>query len=125
MPAVSNTSPIFNLACINRLPLLPEQFGDVWIPKAVDDELRKIPDNFTRQTVMRYWDDDHPEWDAEEHAFAAAWRKQPKGVLYSLLRAIAGSTRVARTAGIPHAAIATTTSVATARSDEMSNVPTP
>jgi len=20
--------------------------------------------------VMRYWDDDHPEWDAEEHAFA-------------------------------------------------------
>ena len=26
--------------------------------------------------VMRYWDDDHPEWDAEEHAFAAAWRNQ-------------------------------------------------
>jgi predicted HTH domain antitoxin len=52
-PAVSNTSPIFNLACINRLPLLPEQFGDVWIPKAVDDELRKIPDNLTRQTVER------------------------------------------------------------------------
>ena len=46
-------------------------------------------------------------------------------MLYSLLNAIAGSTRVARTAGIPHAAIATTTSVATARSEEMSNVPTP
>src|ERR1700758_3189567 len=30
--------------------------------------------------VMRYWDDDHPEWDAEEHAFAAAWRNQPKWV---------------------------------------------
>ena len=44
---------------------------------------------------------------------------------YSLLSAIAGSTRVARTAGIPQATIATTTSVATARSDEMSNVPTP
>ena len=28
--------------------------------------------------AMRYWDDDHPEWDAERHAFAAAWRKQPK-----------------------------------------------
>ena len=27
--------------------------------------------------VMRYWDDDHPVWDAEEHAFAAAWRHQP------------------------------------------------
>ena len=25
--------------------------------------------------VMRYWDDDHPEWDAEEHAFAAALAK--------------------------------------------------
>src|SRR5436190_5402055 len=46
-------------------------------------------------------------------------------MLYSLLNAIAGSTRVARTAGIPHAAIATTTRVATARSEEMSNVPTP
>ena len=22
--------------------------------------------------VMRYWDDDHPEWDAEEQAFAVA-----------------------------------------------------
>jgi hypothetical protein len=28
--------------------------------------------------IMRYWDDDHPEWNAEEHAFAAAWRTQPK-----------------------------------------------
>jgi dihydrofolate reductase len=31
--------------------------------------------------VMRYWDDDHPEWDAEERAFAAAWRNQPKWVV--------------------------------------------
>ena len=30
--------------------------------------------------IMRYWDDDHPEWDAARHAFAAAWRKQPKWV---------------------------------------------
>ena len=30
--------------------------------------------------VMRYWDDDHPEWDAGELAFAAAWRKLPKWV---------------------------------------------
>jgi hypothetical protein len=28
--------------------------------------------------VMRYWDDDHPEWGAEERAFAPAWRNQPK-----------------------------------------------
>ena len=31
--------------------------------------------------VMRYWDDDQPEWDAAEHAFAAAWRRQPKWVV--------------------------------------------
>lgn len=30
--------------------------------------------------IMRYWDDDQPEWDEAEHAFAAAWRKQPKWV---------------------------------------------
>jgi len=30
--------------------------------------------------VMRYWDGDHPEWDADRRAFAAAWRRQPKWV---------------------------------------------
>jgi dihydrofolate reductase len=30
--------------------------------------------------IMRYWDDDRPEWDAPEQAFAAAWRRQPKWV---------------------------------------------
>src|SRR5262249_47190449 len=24
--------------------------------------------------LMRYWEDDHPDWDAERQAFAAAWR---------------------------------------------------
>src|SRR3954467_5977859 len=38
--------------------------------------------------VMRYWDDDHPEWDAEEHAFAAAWRKQPKWVVSRSLKSV-------------------------------------
>ena len=31
--------------------------------------------------IMRYWDDDRPEWGADERAFAAAWRKQPKWVV--------------------------------------------
>ena len=31
--------------------------------------------------VMRYWDDDRPEWDAPERDFAAAWRSQPKWVV--------------------------------------------
>ena len=31
--------------------------------------------------IMRYWDEDHPEWDAPRQAFAKAWRKQPKWVV--------------------------------------------
>ncbi len=31
--------------------------------------------------VMRYWDDDRPEWDADERNYAAAWRGQPKWVV--------------------------------------------
>src|SRR4030095_5065477 len=38
--------------------------------------------------LMRYWDDDHPEWDAEKRAFAAAWRKQPKWVVSRTLKAV-------------------------------------
>lgn len=38
--------------------------------------------------IMRYWDDDHPEWGAEEHAFAAAWRKQPKWVISRTLESV-------------------------------------
>jgi dihydrofolate reductase len=38
--------------------------------------------------VMRYWDEDHPEWDAAEHVFAAAWRSQPKWVVSRSLRSV-------------------------------------
>jgi dihydrofolate reductase len=38
--------------------------------------------------VMRYWDDDHPEWDEAERAFAAAWRKQPKWVVSRSLKSV-------------------------------------
>lgn len=31
--------------------------------------------------VMRYWDEEHPEWGAPERAFAEAWRRQPKWVV--------------------------------------------
>ena len=37
---------------------------------------------------MRYWDDEHPKWDAEEHAFATAWRKQPKWVVSRSLKSV-------------------------------------
>jgi dihydrofolate reductase len=38
--------------------------------------------------VMRYWDEDCPEWGAEEHDFAAAWRSQPKWVVSRTLKSV-------------------------------------
>ena len=38
--------------------------------------------------VMRYWDDDHPEWDAPERDFAEAWRRQPKWVVSRSLKSV-------------------------------------
>jgi dihydrofolate reductase len=38
--------------------------------------------------IMRYWDDDRPEWDAAERDFAAAWRKQPKWVVSRTLKSV-------------------------------------
>jgi dihydrofolate reductase len=42
----------------------------------------------TMYEIMRYWDDDQPEWNADEHAFAAAWRNQPKWVVSRSLRSV-------------------------------------
>jgi dihydrofolate reductase len=38
--------------------------------------------------IMRYWDDEHPEWDAAEKDFAAAWRKQTKWVVSRSLKPV-------------------------------------
>jgi dihydrofolate reductase len=38
--------------------------------------------------LMRYWDDDRPEWGPDEKAFAAAWRKQPKWVVSRSLKSV-------------------------------------
>ena len=38
--------------------------------------------------VMRYWDEDHPEWGLEERDFAAAWRSQPKWVVSRSLKSV-------------------------------------
>ncbi len=37
---------------------------------------------------MRVWDEDLPEWDAEERAFAVAWRGQPKWVASRTLKSV-------------------------------------
>jgi predicted nucleic acid-binding protein len=51
MPAVSDTSPISNLAWIGHLNLIRDQFREVWIPKAVESELQTIPDPTVRVVV--------------------------------------------------------------------------
>jgi dihydrofolate reductase len=38
--------------------------------------------------VMRYWDEDLPDWDAEDHEFAAVWRSQPKWVVSRSLTSV-------------------------------------
>jgi dihydrofolate reductase len=31
--------------------------------------------------IMRYWDEDLPDWDAEDREFATAWRSRPKWIV--------------------------------------------
>jgi dihydrofolate reductase len=46
--------------------------------------------------IMRYWDDDLPEWDAEDREFAAAWRSRPKWVVSRSLKSVgANATLIA------------------------------
>ena len=44
--------------------------------------------------IMRYWDEDQSEWGAEERAFAAAWRKQPKWVVSRSLKSVGPNARL-------------------------------
>jgi dihydrofolate reductase len=38
--------------------------------------------------IMRYWDEDSPEWDADDREFAAAWRSRPKWVVSHSLKSV-------------------------------------
>ncbi|MBC7996328.1 MAG: dihydrofolate reductase family protein [Leptolyngbya sp.] len=38
--------------------------------------------------LMRYWDDNHPEWNEDKRAFAAAWRKMPKWVISKTMKSV-------------------------------------
>jgi dihydrofolate reductase len=38
--------------------------------------------------VMRYWDEDQPEWGPAERDYAAAWRAQPKWVVSRTLKSV-------------------------------------
>ncbi|WP_332711601.1 dihydrofolate reductase family protein [Pelagibacterium mangrovi] len=38
--------------------------------------------------VMRYWDEDHAEWDAAGREYAQAWRSKPKWVVSRTLKSV-------------------------------------
>ena len=38
--------------------------------------------------VTRYWDEDRLDWSADQHEFAAAWRRQPKWVASRSLKSV-------------------------------------
>jgi dihydrofolate reductase len=38
--------------------------------------------------IMRYWDEDLSDWDAEERDFAAVWRSKPKWVVSRSLKSV-------------------------------------
>jgi dihydrofolate reductase len=53
--------------------------------------------------IMRYWDDDHPDWEPEGAAFAAAWRRQHKWVVSRTLDSVGPNASLIR--GDPESAI--------------------
>jgi dihydrofolate reductase len=38
--------------------------------------------------IMRYWDEDLPDWDADDRDFAEAWRSKPKWVVSRSLKSV-------------------------------------
>jgi dihydrofolate reductase len=48
--------------------------------------------------IMGYWDEDRPEWGADERAFAAAWRAMPKWVVSRTLTEVGPNATLVRNA---------------------------
>ena len=46
--------------------------------------------------IMRYWDEDHADWEPDGCTFAAAWRKQPKWVVSRTLEAVGPNATLIR-----------------------------
>jgi dihydrofolate reductase len=44
--------------------------------------------------IMRYWDEDLPDWDADDREFAAAWQSLPKWVVSSSLKSVGPNATV-------------------------------
>ncbi len=53
MPVVSDTSPLTNLAIIDQLELLREQFAEITIPEAVSKEVSRLKHVRGREAIFR------------------------------------------------------------------------
>ena len=56
--------------------------GPVLFRRFIEEAERQAGSLYGRNLyeLMRYWDEDQPDWGPDEQAFAAAWRRQPKWV---------------------------------------------
>ncbi len=68
------------------MPPPSPQLFDYWI-QAVNNQAATIYGRRMYE-VMRYWDDDQPDWTDDRRAFAAAWRRLPKWVVSSTLDSV-------------------------------------
>src|SRR5258708_20207945 len=50
--------------------------------------LTGVVDGGRMYEIMRYWDGDLPDWDAEDRDFAVAWRSRPKWVVSHSLKSV-------------------------------------
>lgn len=64
----------------------------------VEEAQRQVGSVYGRRVyeLMRYWDDEHPEWDAARREFAAAWRKQHKWVVSRALESVGPNATLVR-----------------------------
>ena len=46
--------------------------------------------------IMRYWDEDHSDWDAEDRDFADVWRSKPKWVVSRSLKSVGPNATLIR-----------------------------
>ena len=62
----------------------------------IDDARGLTGSVYGRRTyeIMRYWDDDDPEWGAEERDFAAVWRSKPKWVASRSLKSVGPNAKL-------------------------------
>ena len=71
---------------------------DVVLHRHFNDHVRHLAGSLYGRRmyeIMRYWDEDQPDWGEVERDFAAVWRAQPKWVVSRTLKSVGpNATRV-------------------------------